>query len=188
MTDDTRRPASRRVTEIYRQHRPWLERFISRRVKLQEEVEDILQDVFYHLARLDPMEYPIENVPAWLRAVTRNRLVDSDRKHRETRLPATRQDGEWIEEITTILAASDTETPLARLLRALFWEELHRALAELPPEQRAIFELTEIENIPFKQIADTTGIPTGTLLARKHRAVLHLRERLERLYREMLEP
>ena len=64
--------------------------------------------------------------------------------------------------------------------------ELENALSELPPEQREIFELTELDGIPVKEIAETTGVAVNTLLSRKHYAVKHLRKRLERLYREIV--
>ncbi|KAA6299774.1 MAG: hypothetical protein EZS26_004089, partial [Candidatus Ordinivivax streblomastigis] len=72
-------------------------------------------------------------------------------------------------------------------LRSLVWTELESALSELPPEQREIFELTELDDIPVKDISKTTGIPVNTLLSRKHYAVLHLRKRLAGLYQDILQ-
>jgi len=48
----------------------------------------------------------------------------------------------------------------------LVWIELENALAELPPEQREIFELTELDGIPVKEISEATGISVNTLLSR----------------------
>jgi RNA polymerase sigma factor (sigma-70 family) len=66
------------------------------------------------------------------------------------------------------------------------WIELENALAELPPEQREIFELTELDGIPVKEISETTEIPVNTLLSRKHYAVKHLRRRLSELYEDIV--
>jgi RNA polymerase sigma factor (sigma-70 family) len=63
---------------------------------------------------------------------------------------------------------------------------LENALSELPSEQREIFELTELEGIPLKEIAQTAGVTVNTLLSRKHYAVLHLRKRLAALYNELV--
>jgi RNA polymerase sigma factor (sigma-70 family) len=57
-----------------------------------------------------------------------------------------------------------------------FWDELDRALALLPPEQREVFVAHELNEIPFKDMSEQTGIPINTLLARKRYAVLKLRE------------
>jgi DNA-directed RNA polymerase specialized sigma24 family protein len=71
-------------------------------------------------------------------------------------------------------------------MRSLVWTELERALAELTPEQREIYELTELDGIPVKEIARATGLPLNTLLSRKHRATLHLRGRMRALYEEII--
>ncbi len=57
-----------------------------------------------------------------------------------------------------------------------FWDELHRALDQLPPEQRDVFVAHELYDIPFKQMAAETGLTVNTLLSRKRYAVLHLRQ------------
>jgi DNA-directed RNA polymerase specialized sigma24 family protein len=82
--------------------------------------------------------------------------------------------------------AETTPSPETEYLRSLVWTELESALSELPPEQREIFELTELDNILVKDISKTTGIPVNTLLLRKHYAVLHLRKRLKELYADIL--
>jgi RNA polymerase sigma factor (sigma-70 family) len=173
------------LSAIYREHRAGLKGYVSKRVKAREEVEDIVQDVFYHLARLDPVSQPVEKISAWLHAVARNRIIDRGRKRKEERLPA-RDDDDPLAEISDILRAEEDD-PLSSLLKSLFWEELQRALEELPAAQRSVFELTELEGFSFKEIAGTTGIPLNTLLSRKHHAILHLRERLRGLYREIME-
>jgi len=77
-------------------------------------------------------------------------------------------------------------SPETEYLRSLVWIELENALSELPPEQREIFELTELDDIPVKDIAKATGVGVNTLLSRKHYAVLHLRKRLADLYTDII--
>jgi DNA-directed RNA polymerase specialized sigma24 family protein len=66
------------------------------------------------------------------------------------------------------------------------WEELESALAELPLEQREVYELTELGGIPIKEIAQTTGLSVNTLLSRKHYAMLHFRKRMRQLYEDIV--
>ena len=63
-------------------------------------------------------------------------------------------------------------------------QELEAALEELPEEQRDVFIAHEIEGRSFKQIAEETGLSVNTLLSRKHYAILHLRRRLQAIYKE----
>jgi RNA polymerase sigma factor (sigma-70 family) len=83
-----------------------------------------------------------------------------------------------------MLATDDT--PETSYIRNLFWDELQLALDELPAEQRDVFVLNEMEGIPFKDIAEETGVSVATLISRKRYAVLHLRERLSVLRDELL--
>jgi DNA-directed RNA polymerase specialized sigma24 family protein len=70
-------------------------------------------------------------------------------------------------------------------MRRVVLEEIERALAELPPEQREVFVAHELEGRSFKDLAAESGVNLNTLLARKRYAVLQLRKRLQELYEEM---
>ena len=74
----------------------------------------------------------------------------------------------------------DEEYARTRLLEAL------QAIAELPPDQREVFIGHELEGRSFKEMAEETGASVNTLLSRKRYAVLHLRERLQRIYDEFM--
>lgn len=86
------------------------------------------------------------------------------------------------EEITQTLFCTPQDIPDTVFLRNLVWEELDAALSELPPEQSEVFCLTVFDGMPVKDISNATGIPTATLLSRKHYAVKYLRKRFHDLY------
>ncbi len=163
-----------------------LKAFIRKRVSSAEEAEDIVQEVFYQYARLDEVLNPIENVAAWLYRVARNRIVDTRRKKREEQLPSwTSEEGEVLGALGELLAGDGT-TPEDDYMKTLVWERLEEALSELPVPQREVFEQTEMQGKSIREIEAETGVGQATLLSRKHYAVLHLRERMEDLYEEML--
>jgi RNA polymerase sigma-70 factor (ECF subfamily) len=58
--------------------------------------------------------------------------------------------------------------------------DLQRALGELPEGARAVFVLHDVEGFKHQEIADLTGIATGTSKAQLHRARRLLREALGR--------
>ncbi len=173
------------ITQVIKDYSRRLLGFIKQRVAIDEDAEDILQDVFYQLA--DSAE-PIEQVGSWLFTVARNKITDM---YRKKKLPladdvfAQSGDGEetfdWKE-----MLLSPGENPETEYLRSLFWEELQQALEELPAEQREVFIQNEVDDIPFKTIAEKTGVSVATLISRKRYAVLHLRERLLLLKDELL--
>lgn len=161
--------------------------FIRRRVGSEADAEDILQDVWYQLTMAVDTT-PIEEMSGWLFSVARNKIIDRYRKKRPDSLDRLLELGE--EEGGTELAGlllDDSGNPETAHLRALFWQELQRALDELPEVQRAVFVWNELGDLSFREIAELTGENVNTLISRKRYAVLHLRERLLTLYRDIIE-
>lgn len=111
-------------------------------------------------------------------------------KKREDELPYYQDDeGEIFNDLTEILFDADASAPSpeTEYLRSLVWIELEKSLSELPPEQREVFEKTELEGLSVKEISEETGIPVNTLLSRKHYAILHLRRNLKDLYFDIIQ-
>jgi len=159
--------------------------FIRKRVKNDADAEDILQDVWYQFSALVNSE-PIEQTGAWLYKVARNKITDKHKKKSETLLDdflAGDDDDESLGFKEILMA--DGNTPETEYMRNLFWEQLFTALDELPEEQRQVFIWHELEDVTFAEMAENTGINTNTLVLRKRYAVLHLRERLQQLYKEI---
>jgi RNA polymerase sigma-70 factor (ECF subfamily) len=55
-------------------------------------------------------------------------------------------------------------------------EKVHRALAELPSEQRKSLELAYFEGLSHTEIASRTGDPLGTVKTRIRQALITLRK------------
>ena len=177
-----------RIADIFRKYQAQLKGFIAKRVSSKEDSEDILQNVFYQFMKNDQEDNPIEQIAAWLYSVARNQIIDRSRKHREEEMPYLsnkEDDGTFLKELSELMPDED-QSPEMDFIRSTVWEELENALLELPGEQRTVFELTELEGIPFKEIAESTGIPINTLISRKRYAILFLRKRLYSLYEDIL--
>lgn len=174
----------RNITQVINEYSKRLLGFIRKRVNNEADAEDILQDVFYQLIG---NTQPIEQLTGWLFTVARNKITDKSRKHKPDLLEDlfSNADGEELLNWTEMFFDA-TANPETDYLRSLFWEALNNALKELPEEQRTVFEMNELEGIPFKEISERTGVSVNTLLSRKRYAVLHLRERLQTLRNELL--
>ena len=158
--------------------------FIRRRVRTQEDAEDILQDVFYQLVASYSVVEPIEQLTAWLFAAARNKIIDWYRKRRPEPLPADPDDPSLPLNLEDILFDAG-QHPDRLYARSLLWTTLAEALDELPAEQREVFVRHELEGHSFKEIAADTGVPLNTLLSRKRYAVLFLRTQLQELYADI---
>jgi RNA polymerase sigma factor (sigma-70 family) len=160
--------------------------FIQRRVHDRLDAEDILQDVFCELVVAYRLAKPIEEASAWMFRVARNRIIDLVRRKKAVSLDQTvgaAEDGSALR--LENLLPSPGAGPDAEYARRLLIVELERALAELTPNQRAVFLAHEFEGRSFRELAAETGLSVNALLSRKHEAVKRLRRRLQTIYDEL---
>ncbi len=173
-----------RITETIGREQGRLRSFIRKRVADEADAEDILQDVFYELVETTRVK-PLEQVTAWLFRVATNRIIDLFRRKKPGSLAdpvAVADDGEEL--LLEDLLPSTGAGPDAAYARGVLLEELDDALDELPEAQREVFLAHEVEGRSFKDLSAETGVSVNTLLARKHRAVVHLRRRLQAIHEE----
>src|SRR5213592_1932719 len=178
-----------RISEVVKREQSRLRNFIRRRVPDPRDAEDILQDVFYKLVEANRLLMPIEHVTGWMFRVARNRITDLFRKKK----PESFSDSAVADESGELLVWEDLlpspdAGPEALYARNVLLDELELAVDELPEEQREVFVAHELEGRSFKEMAAETGVSVNTLLSRKRYAVLHLRERLQRIYDEFTKP
>jgi RNA polymerase sigma factor (sigma-70 family) len=145
---------------------------------LESTPEDILQDVAVSLiARLD-VDTQVENLAAYVYRSIRNKIIDYKRKPQRKvsidNLTQVQKDGL----ITNEVPEDSIDDIISQLANnpAL----LHAAIKQLKPDEQAIIMATEFENITFDVISRKWGVPIGTLLSRKHRALSKLYKILQK--------
>ncbi|HKV82891.1 MAG TPA: sigma-70 family RNA polymerase sigma factor, partial [Candidatus Sulfotelmatobacter sp.] len=181
------REQDQRISEVVKREQSRLLNFIRRRVPDPGDAEDILQDVFYRLVEANRLLMPIEHITGWLFRVARNRITDLFRKKEPENFSDLAMGDEDDEALPfEDLLPSPDAGPEAGYARGVLLAELERALGELPREQREVFVAHEFEGRSFKELSEQTGVSVNTLLSRKRYAVLHLRERLQRVYDEFM--
>lgn len=178
------REQDQRISDVVRQERSRLLNFIRGRVPDPGDAEDVLQDVFYRLVEANRLLMPIEHVTGWLFRVARNRITDLFRKQQPENFSDVVSDESGETMSLADLLPSPDAGPEALYAREVLLEELEDALEELPEEQREVFIRHEFEGRSFKELSAESGVSVNTLLSRKRYAVLHLRERLRRVYDE----
>ena len=173
------------ISEVVERERSRLRNFIRRRVPDPRDAEDILQDVFYELVEANRLLMPIEHVTGWLFRVARNRITDLFRKKRPESFRETAVADEDDERLQwEDLLPSPAAGPEALYARNVLLHELELAIDQLPEEQREVFVAHELDGRSFRELSAESGVSLNTLLSRKRYAVLHLRERLQRIYDE----
>lgn len=177
------------ITGIFNSMRGQLMRFIRQRVRVAEDAEDIMQDVFSQFVEVYRTIEGIDRTSAWLYTVARNKIIDRSRKKKPETFSnlamgsSDDEDGEGraMEELIPDLSGMPDE----QYARNMIMARIAEALDELPAEQRQVFVWHEFEDKSFKEIAEETGVTVNTALSRKHYAVRYLRLRLQDLYDEL---
>lgn len=132
------------------------------------DAEDVCQEAFLAaLTRLEECRDP-SRFSAWLLAIVRNRALNA----RERR--AVRES----EPLTRVAHAAGEDDPAENALRSERKEKLLAALSGLPPAQREVVLLHDLEGWRHREIADLLGTSEGAVRVRLLQARRNLRARL----------
>ena len=133
------------------------------------EADDIVQDAMLRAFRSFD-GFRGEAVRPWLLAIVRNcwRNTSADtRRRKHTALPE-----EYDEPLL-----SEEPSPEATAATASEGRRLNEVIALLPNEFREVLILREMEDLSYREIADVTGVPIGTVMSRLARARALLKEK-----------
>lgn len=160
------------ITLMRRYEKP-LFNFLVRFTGKSSWAEDVFQDTFLqvHLSA-DSFETSRRFRP-WLYTIAANKARDMMR--RQARRPAVQltgtEDGDGADVSLWDVLLRDDETPDAVLDRKLEQERVREVVAEMPDNLREILLLAYFQQLPYKEIAESLGIPLGTVKSRLHSAV-----------------
>lgn len=137
----------------------------------REEAEDVVHDAFVAVWRkIDRFDAERGSLRAWLMTVVRNRAIDRVRARRASIDVDDADD-------RSLLRTGPNPTLETALTRASALD-LRSAMAELPDEQRRALELAYFEGYTYREVAEMTGVPTGTANGRLRLAIGKLRDAL----------
>ncbi|MGD8861788.1 MAG: RNA polymerase sigma factor [Myxococcales bacterium] len=155
--------------------------FALRTLRDPEAASDVLQDTFTRVIQRADTFDKRSKFSTWMYTVARNLCIDHMRKQKHRRhasldAPAAgHSDGGA--PLAERVAAGDpgvdrrAEAPALR-------ERIAAAVEALPDEQREVFLLRQLQQMPFAQIAEVTGAPENTIKSRMRYALERLQQAL----------
>ena len=146
-----------------------------------QEANDSAQEVFIKVFR-SLKKFRFESAfSTWLYRIAantcKNRLKSSEFRQKNKRVrfdnPGKIEDGQYAGEIQ-----DKTSSPMIELEKKERMMLIQKAIASLPTDQRTVVVLRDIEGLSYEEVANITGINSGTVKSRLSRARQQLRKKL----------
>lgn len=160
------------VVDAYRQYFKYVWALLGRLGVPEASLEDVTQEVFIVLHRRRAEFRGGSSVRTWLHGIA----LHTARRHRE-KLARRRRKDEALESDAPV----PPPTPEAEVGQRRALQRLDQLLAELGDEQREVFVLAEIAELPAPEIAELLGVKLNTVYSRLRLARNHLRRSLDAL-------
>lgn len=144
---------------LYRRHAPRVRRFALHLCGSAAVADEVVQEVFLALVRqLKQFDPARGSFLPYLLGIARHQALRLGRSER------------GFAELQDSMRAVEPDTG--------DYEELRRAIAQLPEAHREVVLLVELEELEYQQAAAVIGCPVGTVRSRLHRAKAMLMELL----------
>ncbi|HET8934456.1 MAG TPA: sigma-70 family RNA polymerase sigma factor [Polyangiales bacterium] len=168
--------------QLVRLHQAAVFRQLLRVIGDPAEAEDLAQEVFVTVFKAIETFRGDSRLATWIHRIAqnhaRNRLKYHGRHKRrgDTPLEETTEESVAVPETGSRLPRPDhqVEAHQAEL-------QIRLAITQLDAEQRTLIVLRDLENMTYEEIQEQTGLPSGTVKSRLHRARVALQERFRAL-------
>lgn len=161
-----------RLLTAFRENERDLVQFLVHRLKSTFTAQDLVQDLYVRIRTLDPVP-AVGNDRAYLFRMAANLATDHQRREkRHAELQAEAQ--------SYLTNGTDTRSPERLAMSRAELQRLKRALEELPPTTRRIFELNRLEEKSHREIAEIVGLSPTAVFKHIRRAMDHLAPNRER--------
>lgn len=135
--------------------------------KIKTIAEDVVQAVFIDVWEKRSGLSDVENAPAWLRTVTRNKAITALKKE-------SRQ--EQYKTAVKELFETEENTPLQQLILRQKQELIQKILNSLPARQKQVYTLSRYDGGTYAEIGKGLGISAETVKEHMAKALKTIRE------------
>jgi RNA polymerase sigma-70 factor (ECF subfamily) len=153
-------PLPAQLRRAFEQHGDFVCRILRSLGVHERDLDDALQDVFVVVARRQQDYEEQGRARAWMYSICKRVAIAQRRKYRRTRETSE----------TRAVEPSVAPTQLQDMQDREAFELGRRLLEQLPPKQREIFLLYEVEDMSMAEIARLVGCPLQTAYSRLHQA------------------
>src|SRR5215469_13698762 len=161
-----------RFTELTMEHMPALYSAALRMTRNPADAEDLVQETFLKAYRSFDRFEEGTNLKAWLYRILTNTFINS---YRAAKRRPEKADVEDVEDLYLYRRLGDLQTggfgrsAEEEVLQGITDDEVKEAIESLPETFRMAVLLADVEGFSYKEIAEITDVPIGTVMSRIHR-------------------
>ncbi len=163
---------------LVRAHQATVYRLLLRMLGDATEAEDLAQDVFVTVFKAIDTFRGESKLSTWIHRIATNHARNRIKFHGRRKRAGERSYEEGAHDEGAGMPETGSRLPRPDHSVEGFQAEDHlqRALFGLDEEQRALIVLRDLEHMSYEEIQEVTGLPSGTVKSRLHRARLSLHE------------
>lgn len=154
-------------------------RFALRLSGSADEAEDLVQETFLRAYNAWDQYQKGTRAKSWLFTICRNvflRRRERAQRHEEILSENVDRDGTGPELANPLWSSTSGFDPEGEFFASIVDERIIEALEDLPEEYRTAVVLSDIEGLPYAEIAEMVGVPVGTVKSRLFRGRRRLQE------------
>ena len=174
---------TRAFDELVRRYQDKVFRLCFKILRHEQDAAEALQDAFLSAYRGLPRFKAESTFSTWLYRIATNASLMKLRRRREGHV-SYEQSQSPMEDAEPMAIADWSAQPLDDLLDAETRELIGREIAQLPENERTVFVLRDLMEQTNADVARELGITVAAVKSRLHRARVHLRDRMNRYFRE----
>lgn len=149
-----------------------------RYTKNTHDAQDLVQDTYAKAFTSFHQFEPGTNLKAWLYRILTTTFINNYRKDQRRPKISASEIEDWQIADASSHTSDQGKSAEDEVLENIADKDVKEALTAMPEEFRMAVYLSDVEGFSYKEVAEITGVPTGTVMSRLHRGRKLLRASL----------
>ena len=149
-----------------------------RYTKNTHDAQDLVQDTYAKAFTSFHQFEPGTNLKAWLYRILTTTFINNYRKDKRRPQISAGEVEDWQIADASSHTSDQGKSAEDEALEGIADKDVKEALSAMPEEFRIAVYLSDVEGFSYKEIAEITNVPTGTVMSRLHRGRKLLRTSL----------
>ncbi|MGD2044670.1 MAG: sigma-70 family RNA polymerase sigma factor [Gemmatimonadota bacterium] len=144
-----------------------------------DEAEDLVQETFLRAYRAWDQFEQGTRAKSWLFTICRNVFLRRrERAQRHEEIVSEKADRSGPNPVNPVWVSASGSDPEGRFFDSIVDDKIIEAIEALPEEYRTAVVLSDVEGLPYAEIAELIDVPVGTVKSRLFRGRRRLQEQL----------